>query len=217
MAGEDATGVNPEIGISLQLNESHRKEIINQLGQMDEALSGQLLTKIPTERGQNVDFFRVPWKLIPSTPRQNRVLAYGAHPELGPILITPGPLGYEVRRRTEETHQHAYLTGDTWEELIRKADEVGQQKMDEESGQEVKSKIMTVLPEEITAWGNALDAAVKNAKAKNDIRKVEEAQTLVLPEALSTVRRVSEQLATDTPLSGEHRPVPPAPSGKPQV
>lgn len=216
MAGESTIDANPEIGTSLQLNESHRKEIITQLGQMNEALGSQLLTKIPTVRGQNVAFFRVPWTLIPSTPRQNRVLAYGAHPELGPILITPGPLGYEVRRRTEETHQHAYLTGDTWEELIRKANEVGQQKMDEESGQEVKSQIMTVLPEEINAWGDALDIAVKNAKAKNDIRKVEEEQTLVLPEALSTVRRISEQLATDTTPSGGHRPAPPQqPSGRP--
>ena len=208
---------NPENGTSLQLNESHRREIIHQLKQMDEALDGQLLTKISTERGQDVVFFRVPWTLIPSTPRQNRVLAYGTHPELGPILITPGPLGYEVRSRTEKTHQSVYLTGNSWEELVKKADEVGPRKMDEENGQEVKSEVRTVHPEEINAWEDALDITVKNARAENAIRKVEEIQRLVLPEALGAVRRISEQLAADTLPSGVRRLVPPdSASDRPQ-
>jgi len=188
--------------------EQERRSVISSLEQKDTELKGNLLTKIPTANGVNVLILKQSNNF--KTNKEANISAFGYHPDLGPIVITAGPLGWEINERKQGNEEGRELEGNSWEELVKNAERKGPQ---ERSEKQFESRVRTIMPEEQPDWDYTLEDSVNKAIIKFE---AEAAQEAVLKQTTSSVQRILEKTAapqqpaheTPTELPTDLRPAP---------
>lgn len=158
--------------------EAQRSRLVQEVERLNESLSGHFATKIPLEEGGAVQIFNA--QPIEGLEPSRKIAAAGVHPENGPIIITTGAIGDEVRN---------YISGKnlelpTWGRLLIKV------RAENEFGGRPFGELRTIQPSEQKIWGQTMQAAKEIAKRRVESERV---QREVVPNSLTAVMEAAKQ------------------------
>lgn len=161
--------------------------LMAKLNKLDASLGNRLLTRIPTANGEQVFFLKTFFPTDIDKEYPESFSAVGVHPETGPILVTPGPLGWELRARIEGKPPAKSVEGNTWEELVENAEKRGAALAVD--NRQRKSEVVVVDDPSTRIWTKALEKANAEATRK---KEHEESMKIVLPRVISAVDELLE-------------------------